>query len=84
MQFCIKVVVKTNTQIIFSKYATNLKNDNIPQEPENLRFVHIVILFYFYFAFLNDIIDSPYSPYYVTRTSANGSAVNWSRDFRLF
>jgi len=41
--------------------------------------------FYFYFEFLIDIIDniitySPYSPYYVTRFSANGSAVYWSRD----
>ena len=27
-------------------------------------------------------IYSPYRPYYVTRTSANGSAVCWSRDNR--
>ena len=26
----------------------------------------------------------PYSPYYVTRTSANGSAVYWSCDFSLY
>ena len=46
-------------------------------KPENLRFV-------FYFAFLIDIIDiitySLYSPYYVIRASANGSAVYWSHD----
>ena len=28
--------------------------------------------------------DVPYSPYYVIRTSANGSAVCWSCDFRLY
>ena len=33
-------------QIIFNKYETNLKNDDIPQEPEseNLRFSPIIIL----------------------------------------
>ena len=44
------------------------------------------------FLFLKDIISnvitySPFGPYYVTRTSANGSAVywsQWSRDFRLY
>ena len=41
------------------------------------------------FAFLIGIIDhintfNPYSPYYVTSTSANGSAVYWSRDFRMY
>ena len=30
----------------------------------------------------NIISFIPYSPSYVTRTSANGSAVYWSRDFR--
>ena len=78
MQFCIKVVVlnrsySTNTHPIWKRY--------IPQEPENLRFAPIV----FFLAFWIDIIDnnitySPYSPYYVTRTSANGSAVCWSRE----
>ena len=57
------------------------------KEPENLRFAPIMI-FNFYFAFLIDIIDiityGQYSPYYVTQTSANGSAVYWSSDFRLF
>ena len=43
----------------------------------------------FNFAYLIDKIDniikySPYGPCYVTRTSANGSAVYWSRDFRLY
>ena len=31
-------------QIIFSKYATNLKNDDIPKEPEKLRFALFMIL----------------------------------------
>ena len=40
----------------------------------------------YYFAFLIDIIDNiiTYSPYYVTITSDNISAVYWSRDFRLY
>ena len=53
----------------------------MPQEPENLRFAPVI----FFFAFVIDIIDniitySLYSLYYVTKTSANGSAVCWSRD----
>ena len=65
------------------------ENDNIPQEPENLRFAPI-IYFLIILHFLIDLIDniitynSPYSPYYVTRTSANGSAVYWSREFLLY
>ena len=60
------------------------KNDYIPQEPENLRFAPVIV-FNFDFAFWIDIIDniiaySPYRPYYVTRTSANDSAVFLSRD----
>ena len=35
-------------QIIFSKYATNLETILSAQEPENLRFAHIII---FLFAF---------------------------------
>ena len=63
-------------QIIFNKDAINLKTTI---SHRSLRI----------FAFLIDIIDniiiySPYSPYYVTRTSANDSAVQWSRDFRLY
>ena len=71
-------------QTIFNKYATIMKITIIPQEPENLRFVP-VIFFYFLFCIFNiDIIDniitySLYSPYYVTRTSANSSAVSLSR-----
>ena len=40
-----------------------------------------VIIFNFYLAFLIDIIDNiiTYSLYYVTKTSANSSAVYWSR-----
>ena len=62
------------------------KND-IPQEPENLRFAPVII--FYYWAFLIYIIDNiitycPNSPYYVTRTTANGSAVKWSLDFRLY
>ena len=79
MQFCIKVVLLNRS------YLTNgnqYENDNIPQKPENLRFSPIII---FFLAFLIDIIDniitySPYSPHYVTRTSANGSAVSLSLD----
>ena len=33
------------------------ENDYIPQEPENLRFAPVII-FYFYFVFLIDIIDN--------------------------
>ena len=75
-------------QIIFHKYETNLKtNDDIPQKSENLRFAPES--FNFYFAFLIDIIDdiitySPDTQYYVTITSANDSAIFWSRDFRLY
>ena len=70
-------------QIIFSKYATNLKT-SMSQEPEYLRFA-LFIIFNFYFAVLIDKIDniitySPYNPYYFTRNLANGSAVYWSRD----
>ena len=54
------------------------------KEHENRRFAPVII-FNFYFAFLIDVIDniitySLYSPYYVTKTSANGSALYWSRD----
>ena len=74
MQFCINVVVLTDH---IQQIRNQSENDNIPQDPENLRFV-------FYFAFLIDIIDiitySLYSPYYVTRTSTNDSAVSLSRD----
>ena len=62
------------------------ENDYIPQEPENLRFAPVII-FLFLFCILIDTIDniitySLYSPYYITRTSTNGSAVYWSRDTR--
>ena len=71
-------------QIILNKYANKSENDDIPQVPETLRFAPII-----FFAFLIDIINniitySPYSLYYVTRTSANDSAVYWSHDFRLY
>ena len=63
-------------QIIFSKSATNLKTTSLRISDYN---------FYFYSEFLIDIIDniitySPYSLYYVTRTSANDSAVSLSCD----
>ena len=66
-------------QIIFNKYATNLKTTISD------RSLRILGLLLFYFVFLIDIIDniitnSPYNPYYVTRTLANGSAVSLSRD----
>jgi len=66
-------------QIILNKYATNLKTTISD------RSLRILGLLLFYFVFLIDIIDniitnSPYNPYYVTRTLANGSAVSLSRD----
>jgi len=70
--------------IIFSKYTTNLK---MTISHRSLRISGLLL--FFFFAFLIDINDkiitySPYCPYYVTRTSANGSAVYWSRDFHLY
>ena len=71
-------------QIICNKYATNLKTTI---SHRNLRISGLPLLsfFNFYFAFLIEIIDniitySSYSPNYVTRTLANGSAVLLSRD----
>ena len=54
------------------------ENDDIPQEPGNLRFAPIIICF----AFLIDIIEYiiTNSPYYVTRSSVNGSAVSRDTD----
>ena len=53
-------------QIIFSKYETNLRISGLL----------LLCLFNFYLAFSIDITDNiitfnPYSPYYVTGTSAN-------------
>ena len=31
-------------QIIFQKYETNLKKDDIPQKPENLKFAPVIII----------------------------------------
>ena len=72
MQFCIKVVVLNHIQQI----RNQSENDDNPQEPENLRFAPII----FFFIIANIITYSPVSPYYVTRTSANGSAVSLSRE----
>ena len=85
MIFCLRFVVlnrpyTTNTQQIWKwLYPTEAWESHVAP----------VIIFFFYFAFLIDIIDniitySPYSPYYVTRTSTNGSAVYWSRDTVLY
>ena len=74
-------------QIIFNKYATNQKTTI---SHRSLRISGLLLLYFlFIFCILIDKIDniitfSTYSPYYVTRTSANGSAVYWSRDFRLY
>ena len=81
MQFCVKVVLLNSSYSI--QIGEQSENDNIPQEPENLRFVPVIN--FFYFAFLIVIIDNiitynPYSPYYVTKTLANGSAVSLPRD----
>ena len=61
-------------QIIFSKYATNLKTTI----SHSLKISDLLL-------FVLDIIDniitySLYSSFYVTRTSTNGSAVYWLRD----
>ena len=77
------------TQIIFNKYANKTENDDIPQPHRSLRISGLLLLCFFYVAFLLDIIENiitycPYCRYYVTRTSVNGSAVYWSRDFRLY
>ena len=68
--------------IIFSKYATNLK---MTISHRSLR-ISGLLLFFFILIDINDkiITYSPYCPYYVPRTSANGSAVYWSHDFRLY
>ena len=34
-------------QIIFNKYATQSENDDILQEPENLRFSQVIFILYF-------------------------------------
>ena len=74
--------IRSIKQVIFYKYATNMKMTI--SHRSNLRFAP-VITFYLNFAFLIDIIDninmySLYSPYYAPRTSTNGSAVYWSCD----
>ena len=78
----------SNKQIIFNNYGTNLK---MTISDRRLRISDMLLLyfFYFYFVFLIDIIDniimySLYVPYYVTRTSTNGSAVYWTRDTVLY
>ena len=74
IKFCIHFVVLTDH---IQQICNQSENYYIPQEPENLRFAPVIKL-NSYFAFLIDIIDNIityYSPYYVTRTSTNGSAV---------
>ena len=67
-------------QIIFNKYATNLKTIS----HRSLRISGLLLLKFFNFnlVFLINIIGNiiTYSPYYITQTSANGSAVLLSRD----
>ena len=71
-------------QTIFNNYATNLKTTI---SHRSLRISGLLLLQFlnFYFAFLIDniITYSLYSPYYVSKTSANGNAVYWSRDTRI-
>ena len=64
-------------QIIFSKYATNLKTIIFHR---SLRLSGLLLLFLF--CILIDIFDNiiAYSPNHVNRTSANGSGIYWSRD----
>ena len=80
MRFCITFVVLNRP---YSTIRNQSEIDNIPQKPENLRFAPFII-FNFYFAFLictidNTITYSLSSPYYVTKTSTNSSAVSLSR-----
>ena len=63
-------------QIIFNKYATNLKTTISHSNLRISGFLFLILIDIIY----NIITNSPYSPYYVTRTSANGSLVSCSRD----
>jgi len=77
----IKQIISTNTQPI--------RKGHYPTEAWESQVCWFYIFLNFYFAFLFDIIYniitySPYSPYFVTRPSSNGSALYWSRDFRLY
>ena len=85
MQFCIKFVVlnrsySTNTQPIWKRrYPTGAWKSQV------CSYFNLL----FNFAFLIDIFDnivtySPYSPYYVTRILANGSAVNLTQFYINF
>ena len=67
----IYAILYKSWSIKLNKYATNLKTTS-------LRISGLL----FYFAFLIDIIDNfiTYNLYYVTRTSANASAVSLSRN----
>ena len=79
-------ICNLNKSFNIQQICNQSENDDISQEPENLRLAPIIIFFILHFAFLIDIIDNiiTYILYYVTRTSANSSAVYWSRDFRLY
>ena len=76
MKFCICIkVVGLNRS-----YSTNTKpiwKRRYPTETENPVIIIKNIID-------NNITCSPNSPYYVSRTWANSSAVYWSRDFRLY
>jgi len=80
MQFCLKVVVLNRS------YSTNMQPIWKRLHPTGA-WESQVCSYYNFFAFLIDIINntitySLYNLYYVTITSANGSAVYWSRDCR--
>ena len=47
MQFCVKVVLLNSSYSI--QIGEQSENDNIPQEPENLRFVPVIIFFILHF-----------------------------------
>ena len=72
-----KKIISRVKQIIFSKYATNLKTIIFHR---SLRLSGLLLLFLF--CILIDIFDNiiTYSPNHVNRTSANGSGIYWSRD----
>jgi len=64
-------------QIKFNNYATNLKTTCWKSQVCSI-YNYLIFILHFIITFY------PYSPYYVTSTSANGSAVYWSHDYCLF
>ena len=91
IQNCVKIIPKRiyirfrkRVVVLNRPYSTITQLIWKLQYPTEAWESQIVIIFNFYFALLIDIFDNiiTYSPYYITRTSTNGSAVYWSRDTR--